>query len=358
MDQRAAYEQRFRRAGLPLFIEDYSPATDIFNRVVPLLGLVFFAEILGAIDLRWSFAANVGAALAALAILLAAIGVANRLRGRPLRSVPRTVGRAELAGFVLIPALLPLIFNGQWRSALVTALANLALLGLILAVVGFGLLSILRWAAARLLGQLAHSLALLSKAVPLLLLFAILIFPTAEVWQISNQIGALNAVLLAALLLSLGTVFLVARLPGEVERIERDSVGDSPPLSLRQRVNVGLVLFVSQALQVLLVSVAVAAFFLVFGVLTINDEILRSWIGGVGHDLLTVTIYGNTFHLTEELLRVSAGIAAVTGLYFAISMLTDDVYRREFLEELTAEMRETFRARAEYLKSPALPPGA
>ena len=43
-------------------------------------------------------------------------------------------------------------------------------------------------------------------------------------------------------------------------------------------------------------------------------------------------------------------IAAFTGLYFAISMLTDDVYRREFLEELTSEMRQSFRDRAEYLR--------
>jgi hypothetical protein len=54
--------------------------------------------------------------------------------------------------------------------------------------------------------------------------------------------------------------------------------------------------------------------------------------------------------ITEELLRVSGAIAAFTGLYFAISMLTDDVYRREFLGELTSEMRATFAARAEYLK--------
>ena len=31
-------------------------------------------------------------------------------------------------------------------------------------------------------------------------------------------------------------------------------------------------------------------------------------------------------------------------------MLTDDVYRREFLEELTSEMRESFCERAEYLR--------
>jgi hypothetical protein len=31
-------------------------------------------------------------------------------------------------------------------------------------------------------------------------------------------------------------------------------------------------------------------------------------------------------------------------------MLTDEVYRREFLEELIGEMRDTFRARTEYLR--------
>jgi hypothetical protein len=54
--------------------------------------------------------------------------------------------------------------------------------------------------------------------------------------------------------------------------------------------------------------------------------------------------------ITEELLRVSGVLAAFTGIYFAISMLTDDVYRREFLDDLTDEMRNTFRARTEYLR--------
>lgn len=31
-------------------------------------------------------------------------------------------------------------------------------------------------------------------------------------------------------------------------------------------------------------------------------------------------------------------------------MLTDEIYRREFLEELTAEIRTSFRERAEYLR--------
>jgi hypothetical protein len=346
----ASYEHNFRQAGLPLFIEDYSPATDIFNRAVPLLGLVFVGELLGAIDLAWSTAANLAAALAGLGILLLAIATSNRARGRPFRAVPQTVGIPELAGFVLLPALLPLIFGGQWRSALVTAAANLLLLLLILGVVGFGLLSILRWVAGRLLTQLTRSLDLLSRALPLLLLFAILIFPTTEVWEISAGIPTANGLILLGLLLALGTAFLVVRLPKEVARLERDAVEQGPALRPRQRANVGLVLFVSQALQVLVVSLAVGAFFVVFGMLTIDAQILHSWIGSGGNEVATIRLGDHDLLLTEELLRVSGGIAAFTGLYFAISMLTDDVYRREFLDELTTEMRQSFRQRAEYLR--------
>jgi hypothetical protein len=43
---------------------------------------------------------------------------------------------------------------------------EVALLALIYAVVGYGLLSIVRWAMARLLSQLASSLTLLTRAIP------------------------------------------------------------------------------------------------------------------------------------------------------------------------------------------------
>jgi hypothetical protein len=66
--------------------------------------------------------------------------------------------------------------------------------------------------------------------------------------------------------------------------------------------------------------------------------------------LVTVDVLGHRAVLTQELLRVSGAIAAFTGLYFAISMLTDEVYRREFLDEITAEMKHSFRVRAEYLR--------
>lgn len=352
MAELADYERRFRRAGLPLFIEGYSASTDVFNRAVPLLALVFIGELFGALNLNWSVAANLGSIVGALALVLAAIAALNRSRGRPAVAIPQDLGRLELALFVLLPSVLPLIFGGQWRSAVATAGGNLVILGLVYATFGYGLPSIVRWALTRLVSQLAASLSLLTRAIPLLMLFSVLLFLTQEIWQMFSHVSPGTLGILGGLFVFLGAVFLLARLPAEVRSLEREAGEGGTALERRQRLNVGLVLFVSQSLQVLTVSLVVGAFFVALGVFTIDTHILHEWISPTfrPHELVTVDVLGHHGVITEELLRVSGAIAAFTGLYFAISMLTDDVYRREFLGELTVEMRESFRARAEYLK--------
>src|SRR4051794_24063407 len=264
----SAYERRFRRAGLPLLIEDYSASRDVFNRAVPLLGLVFVGELLGALNLDWSPAANIAAVAGGLAIFLGAFALVNRAQGRPMRSLPREVGPAELTVFVLVPAVLPAVFGGQWRSALVTAAGNLLLLGLIYLVVGYGVLSIVRWAAGRLLGQLASSVILLARAVPLLLIFAVVLFLTTEMWQVFSAAPPAFLAGMGVLLGLIGTLFPAVRLPREVRELEREA-GAGPPLAGRQRLNVGLVMFVSQVLQVTVVAVAIGAFFVAFGILAV-----------------------------------------------------------------------------------------
>jgi hypothetical protein len=207
-----------------------------------------------------------------------------------------------------------------------------------------------RWALERLLSQLASSLALLMRAIPLLMIFSVVLFLPVEMWEVFSDLPLASLAILAGLFVALGTSFLIARVPREVRSLEREAGGEGPELDRRQRLNVGLVLFVSQALQVLLVSLAVGAFFVALGVLVIDADLLRSWIGSGGNVLLTIDLFGHRGILTEELLRVAGAIAAFTGLYFAISMLTDEVYRREFLDELIGEMRDTFRARSDYLR--------
>ncbi|MET0927195.1 MAG: hypothetical protein ABWY90_07455, partial [Solirubrobacterales bacterium] len=133
-EQVAAYERQFRHAGLPLFVEGFSASTDVFNRAAPLLGLVFIGEILGAGNLDWSWWQNLLAVLGGLAFVFGAVAVINVAQGRPASAIPRRLGKTELAAFVILPALLPLIFGGQLGSAATTVAANLLILALIYAI--------------------------------------------------------------------------------------------------------------------------------------------------------------------------------------------------------------------------------
>ncbi len=348
MDDLQACERGLRRAGLPLLIEDYSAYEDIFTRAAPLLGLVFVGQAFGAVDLTWPWWANVLAVLGGIAILFATLAVVNRRGGRPALSLPARVGPTELTLFVLVPALLPLLFGGQWRSAVVTVGGNLLLLGVIWAVVGYGVLWIVVWSFRRLMGQLATSFALLARAVPLLLVFSIVLFVNAEMWQVFSSLSNLEVAEVAALFIAVGVLFIVARVPKEVQEIERQVGEGAPPLRRPQLINVGLVLVIAQGLQVLTVAVVLGAFFVAFGVLAIQPDVVESWIGSAPDEVAGTPV-------TVELLRVSGALAAFSGLYYAIAVLTDSTYREEFLEEAVGSMRDTFRLRARYLALRAAP---
>ncbi|MFY9469974.1 MAG: hypothetical protein WAP37_07655, partial [Solirubrobacterales bacterium] len=81
MEDRTAYEERFRRAGLPLLIEGRSAATDVWTRALPILVAVFWIELLGALNLNVSFWTNVATLAGGIGILAGAWVIANHLRG-------------------------------------------------------------------------------------------------------------------------------------------------------------------------------------------------------------------------------------------------------------------------------------
>jgi hypothetical protein len=347
---RADHEAAFRRAGLPLFIDDYSATRDVWTRALPVLTLVGVAELLGAIDLDWTWWQNLATLVGGLAILVGSFTLVNRLRGRPALARPDDIGTPELAAFVVVPALLPAVLNGQTTSALVTAAGNLVLLAVLYAVIGYGVVSIVRWAGRRLVGQLAASVQLLARALPLLLLFSVVLFINTEMWQVFADMSDGTLVATTVLLVGVGSLFLAVRLPREVGALEAQ-VGAGPPLSARQRLNVGLVMFVSQGLQVLVVALAVGAFFVGFGMLVISDSVYEAWTTHPPTSVLDLSALGIDASISRELLHVSGAIAALSGLYYAIAVLTDSTYREEFLSELTDEMRSSFALRATYLSA-------
>lgn len=349
-DRVAELERSFRRAGVPTFIDGYS-ARHAFAKALPLLVLVFILEILNALNFTFGFWANVGFLAGGVAIALGIIGLLNVARGARFLSVPSRVGPEEMAVFVLVPSVLPLIFGGQRTSAWVTLLGNVALIGVVYLVLGFGALSVLEWAGRRFVSLFAASLSVLVRALSLLLFFLLVIFFTTETWQIWTVPEVPLFVAAAGLFLVLAAGFLLLRLPGSVRGLEEEAELQGGPLSRPQRVNVGLVVFLSQFLQVVFVASAVWLFFVVFGSLLVTEGVREVWLGSTGHAIWRIPFLGDTtIAVTEELLRVATGMASFAALYYAVATQLDEAYRDEVVERIAEQMKETFARRAEYLR--------
>ena len=366
-------EHWFVQRGLPHFIDDYSASRDVLTRAVPILTLVFLIEVANAPKRSFPIWLDAVAVGAGFAILLGAWTVANMLRRRPLLERPDSVGVPEVAVFVLAPAAIPLVFGGQWRSAIGTAALNVGLLVAIYAVTSYGVVPMTRWAVAETVRELNAVVGLFVRALPLLLLFVTFLFLTAEVWQVSDGLTGPFYWLVLGLFVVVGVLFAVIRLPriiGElsdfeswdvvVGRVEDTPVAqvandvarpavDAPSLSNRQWGNVGLVVLFSQGVQVILVTAMIGLFLVGFGMVVVTEPTIEAFVGSEPHVLATLDLWGRHMVLTEELLRVAGFLAVFSGFYFAISVLTDTKYREEFLEEILAEMHRSLAVRAVYL---------
>ncbi len=330
--------------------------------------------MVGALSSDFSVGANVGIAIGGLLLLLGIWAGANWLRGiRPLLARPLRVGAPELAVFVFGPTIVPLVFGGQFSSAGITLATTLLILAVIYLVTSFGLVAIFLWAVRQLFGNLRGAARVGMRALPLLLLFNAFLFINAEVWQVTASIN--RNLLLAALglFVLLGLLFLLSRLPGELNELASfDSWDDveqlcegTPavglnhgadvtdyPLSRRQRGNVGLVLLFSQGVLVLAVSIFIGLFFVVFGMLIMNEDTILQWTQQAAvNDFFTLSFGDDRIVLSEELIRAAGFLATFSGLYFTVNAATEPTYRQEFFDELVGEVRQSFAVREAYLSA-------
>ena len=186
---------------------------------MPLLTLIFLIEVANAPKRDFPIWLDVVAVAVGFAILLGAWMLANRLRGRPLLARPVSVGVFEVAVFVLAPPAIPLLFGGQWRSALATAIGNLLLLVVIFLGTSYGVVPLTRWAGARTVRELEQVVSLLVRALPLLILFITFIFLQNEAWQITAGLHGPYYWIVLGLFVVIGVGFSVIRLPREIGQL-------------------------------------------------------------------------------------------------------------------------------------------
>jgi hypothetical protein len=342
-------ERGFRRDGLPNLIVDLSATEDIFTRALPFLALVFVLEIANAfaVSAGWT---ELFLVLGIAAALVLGFGLLNVARGRGFLSVPQRLGVPELVVFVALPALLPVVFDGQWRFGFTTLLLNLAIVGLAYVVVGFGLVFIVWWVVVRLFALLGASMVVLVRAVPLLLFFSLVSFFTTEIWQVFNATGLATFWTAVSMFVLLGMGFLAVRMPGVVREVLAESHLGEVPLRRRERVNLAMVALISEALQVGFVSGAVWLFYVLLGTLLVSADVREVWLVQPHTVVWDVAWFGERVQVTSALLRVATGVAGFAGLYYAVTILVDAAYRDQFVDALTEQLRETFARRAEYLE--------
>ena len=255
------------------------------------------------------------------------------------------------------------------NSGFVVGATVAALLVLGYAMVALHARVIARWAGRRTFASIGLLFPLVTRALPLLLLFITFLFINAEVWEVSSRLHGSVMWLTLALFLIITVGFLLVRLPEELEvfdseldldRIRAGTQGTPlegwheslEPALLEeiaedeieglQRANLILVLLIAQLVQVLLLSMAVFVFFVVFGLLVMEHTIIEGWTGE------TVTAVDQFERANVQLLQVSIFLAAFSGLYFTVYAVTDDVYRRQFFTSILRELERAVSARVVY----------
>ena len=379
MTERDRCERWFVRRGLPHLIDDYTATDDIFTRMAPFLAGVVFLEFFLAFGDRWTGWSQAVAFLGGIAALVGGVVLVNRIRGRRSFQLPDDIGVWELALYVSLP-IVPTVIGSQGSAGenVVSVVAfNLVLLAVSYVVTSWALIPMMRWSFGQVRRQVTDVANLAMKSLPTLLIFSAFIFINAEMWQVANDFTLPLFGMVMLLLVGIGGIFIfvsVRRLTVDlahfsawgdvrprcantpVEEIipaDDEPAPDTPPLVRRAEWNVNLLLFVAQGIQVLLVSLVITTFYVVFGLLTVREETLLQWttVGELTYErdwAVDIAIFGTDLILTRQLLLVALFIGMFSGLNFAVQVITDDTYREEFIADMTTEVRDALAVRAVY----------
>jgi hypothetical protein len=285
-------------------------------------------------------------------------------------------GRRSAALLVMALFVFGLPFADSGFSGIAAAesvgFAIVAVLAIWLTYVGIG--SIVLWAFRFAWVQLGALGTLMSRALPLLMLTVVVYF-TGELWQLSARMSRERLWQTIGFLALVAIVFVVTTIRDEVQALREDRAEQTDPakllegtplataddrapertpLSLAEQVNVVAVMVVSQAIQVVLFTAGLFAFFLVLGIVAVPDDVAVLWSSEetcpVGEPPCPGTWFGVHVPVPQTIVHVSLFVAVLSGLYFTVSTSVDPLYRERFFEPLIADVAVSLAGRDAYLE--------
>jgi hypothetical protein len=376
-DMRGVHEW-FLHRGLPLVLTRRVRSRSLIKRSAPMV-----SGVGAAIALTMTLAEltggdpNVGYAirLAVLTLLLIAAPFALHLLHQAGTTLSEA-GRRSAALLVMALFVFGLPFAGSGFSGLAAAevigFAIVAVLAIWLTYLGIG--SIVLWAFRFAWVQLGALGTLMSRALPLLML-TVLVYFTGELWQLSARMTRQRLWQTIGFLAIVAIVFMVTTIRDEVnalreERAERSDAatllagtplaidaGHEPartPLSRAEQVNVVAVMVVAQAIQVVLFTTGLFAFFLVLGIVSVPDDVAVLWSSEqscpIGEPPCPGTWFGVHVPVPQTIVHMSLLVAVLSGLYFTVSTSVDPLYRQRFFDPLIADVAVSLAGRDAYLE--------
>jgi hypothetical protein len=297
------------------------------------------------------------AVLAAIVPLALAVGwLVSRIE------TPR--GRRGAATAAVVVAVVCALPNLSWADRIEDVATTLQVTALTLVLIGLGVGSMLGWAVRLTVSHLASAGALVTRALPVVLL-TVLVFFNGYVWSMATKIGRDRMWLVVGFMVLIAIAFLFT---GVIERArpvlnvrstrESDAVrlADTPfaamadpvtgdPLRGGERANVIFVVMASQITQIATVAIVTAAIFFVMGLLVLSAEVLASWTAN-GTD--QGTWFGMTLPVPQALIHVTMFLGALTFMYVSARSVGDGEYRKAFLDPLVDDLRLNLVARNRY----------
>ena len=115
-----------------------------------------------------------------------------------------------------------------------------------------------------------------------------------------------------------------------------------------ERLNLSMISVLGRVLVAAVIGAAIAAFFVVFGVLTVDADVAESWIGGPPTIWWQGTLAQHTYTLTAEHVRVAVFLGVFSALYFIVAAASDRTLRATLTTDVDHHVHQCLAVRAVY----------